>query len=73
MLAPRPRPDARPAVLIAAIGPYTAPLTELVWALHRQRNMAVVEAFVVVDRRGFEYVPDANKGYYEPVHELWAS
>src|SRR5687767_4519929 len=56
MLAPRSRPDARPAVLIAAIGPYTAPFTELVWALHRQRNMAVVEAFVVVDRRGLDYL-----------------
>ena len=56
MFAPRSLPDARPAVLFAAIGPYTAPFTELVWALHRQRNMAVVEAFVVVDRRGLDYL-----------------
>lgn len=22
--------------------------------------------------RGFEYVPEANTGAYEPVHELWS-
>ena len=50
------RPPPRPAVLVTAVGPYSAPFTELVWALHRQRDMAVVEAYVVVDRRGLEYL-----------------
>src|SRR5215813_12833554 len=45
-----------PVVLVAAIGPYTAPIAALIWALYKQRGFLVTEAHVVVDRRGLRYV-----------------
>jgi CRISPR-associated protein (TIGR02584 family) len=50
--------DREPVVLVAPLGPYPAPLTELIWALHRQRSMSVVDAFVVVDRRALRYLEE---------------
>jgi CRISPR-associated protein (TIGR02584 family) len=45
-----------PAILVAPIGPYPAPFAELIWALHRKRHLAVVEAWAIVDRRSLEYL-----------------
>jgi CRISPR-associated protein (TIGR02584 family) len=50
------RAAKEPVVAVAAIGPYTAPIAALIWALYRQRGLRVVEAHVVVDRRGLRYV-----------------
>ncbi|MBI4816527.1 MAG: hypothetical protein HY791_09715 [Deltaproteobacteria bacterium] len=44
------------AVVFAAVGPYVDSLTQLIWALYRQRNTAVVEAHLVVDERGRRFV-----------------
>ncbi|MBI2375482.1 MAG: hypothetical protein HYV07_15915 [Deltaproteobacteria bacterium] len=44
------------AVLFAAVGPYVDAFTQLVWALYRQRNTAVVEAHLVVDERGRRFI-----------------
>lgn len=42
----------RTCIVFAALGPNPAPLTELLWALARQRGWFATEAFVVVDARG---------------------
>lgn len=44
-----------PVVLFAPIGPYMEPVSQLIWALYRKRNMPVVEAHVVADRRALMY------------------
>lgn len=43
-------------VLFAPIGPYCDPLAQLLWALHRKRQMTVALAHVVVDRRALRYL-----------------
>ena len=45
-----------PVGLVAPVGLYSAPLSQLIWALARQRGLRVVEAFVVVDLRAQHYL-----------------
>ena len=59
MTGPRePHSPAREAVIFAPLGPNPAPLTELVWALFRQRGLVVREAFVVVDSEARHFFDD---------------
>jgi CRISPR-associated protein (TIGR02584 family) len=60
-------------VLFAPIGPNPAPLTELVWALHRQRGLVVREAFVVVDSEARHFFDDevlAAGAALDELHEV---
>lgn len=50
------RAETEPVVLFAALGAYTAPLTQLIYSLHRDRGLRTVKALVVVDRRGLDYL-----------------
>ncbi len=45
----------RPVTVFAALGPNPAPLTELIWALHRE-GAHVTDAFVVLDDAGHFYL-----------------
>lgn len=45
-----------PVVLCAPVGPHTARVTSLIWALHRQRGLRVTEAVLVARRRSLEYL-----------------
>ena len=45
-----------PVVLCAPVGPYTARVSSLVWALFRQRGLRVTDAFFVARRRGLQYL-----------------
>ena len=47
---------SEPVVLVAPIDPRTDPLSQIIWALEKKRNMAVVSAHVVVDKRGLHYI-----------------
>ena len=44
------------SVVVAPLGPYPAPLAQLLWALHRQRDLEVSEVFALVDARGRRYL-----------------
>ena len=48
---PSPTQARAPAIVVATIGPNPAPLVELIWALARQRNLLVSDAYIVLDRR----------------------
>ncbi|RYZ42606.1 MAG: hypothetical protein EOO72_07270 [Myxococcaceae bacterium] len=45
-----------PVVLFTTLGPNPAPLSELMWALARHQERLVVEAHVVVTRRGAHHL-----------------
>jgi CRISPR-associated protein (TIGR02584 family) len=44
------------AILVGAIGPYTAPLASMIWALFRRRDLVVRTAVLLADDRGEEYL-----------------
>lgn len=51
-----PYAETEPVLLFVALGAYTAPLAQLIWALHRGRKLRAVKAMVLVDRRGLDYL-----------------
>ena len=62
---------ATAVTVFAALGPNPAPLTELIWALHRQRSLLVTDLFLVMDkhcndRLHWELLDDGGG-----LHELW--
>ncbi len=52
------RMSGPPVVVVAPIGPNPAPLTELLWALVRQRGLTVAHVVVVVDREAHGFLVD---------------
>lgn len=47
---------SEPVLLFAPVDPRTDPLAQMIWALAREREMTVVEAHVVADRHGVNYL-----------------
>jgi CRISPR-associated protein (TIGR02584 family) len=47
---------SEPVVLFAPVDPRTDPLAQMIWALEKQRGMTVVEAHVVADKVGINYL-----------------
>ena len=62
----------RAVTVFAALGPNPASLAELVWALHRKRDLVVTDMFLLVDQRGHDYLHTEVLGVGRAFDELRA-
>lgn len=71
-IASSPGASVSPVTVFAALGPNPAPLVELVWALHQYRHLVVTDLFLVLDKRGQDYLHKEVLGPGRAFEELSA-